>query len=131
MRRRACYLALGVTLDGYRDVFAMWFQESEGGRFWLQVLNELKQRGVQDVLIACVDGLKGFPEAIEAVFPATWVQTVITQRRAVWERVINSGAAQLTPGSRTPFDGTSKLGGSEAATLSAPLSRRSVGRRRA
>ena len=83
VRRRACYLALGVTLDGGRDVLGMWFQESEGAKFWLQVLNELEQRGVQDVLIACVDGLKGFPEAIEAVFPDTWVQTVVTQRRAV------------------------------------------------
>ena len=77
VQRRACYLALGVTLEGDRDVLGMWFQESEGAKFWLQVLNDLKQRGVQDVLIACVDGLKGFPEAIEAVFPDTWVQTCI------------------------------------------------------
>jgi len=77
VQRRACYLALGVTLDGDRDVLGMWFQETEGAKFWLQVLNELKQRGVQDILIACVDGLKGFPEAIEAVFPQAWVQTCI------------------------------------------------------
>jgi putative transposase len=77
VQRRACYLALGVTLEGDRDVLGMWFQEAEGAKFWLQVLNELKQRGVQDVLIACVDGLKGFPDAIEAVFPDTWVQTSI------------------------------------------------------
>ena len=77
VQRRACYLALGVTLDGDRDVLGMWFQEAEGAKFWLQVLTELKQRGVQDVLIACVDGLKGFPDAIEAVFPDTWVQTCI------------------------------------------------------
>jgi transposase-like protein len=55
----------------------MWFQDTEGAKFWMQVLSELKQRGVQDILIACVDGLKGFPEAIEAVFPATTVQTCI------------------------------------------------------
>ena len=61
VQRKACYLALGVTLDGDRDVLGMWFQESEGAKFWLQVLNDLKQRGVQDILIACVDGLKGFP----------------------------------------------------------------------
>jgi putative transposase len=77
VQRRACYLALGVTLEGDRDVLGMWFQETEGAKFWMVVLNELKQRGVQDILIACVDGLKGFPEAIEAVFPMTTVQTCI------------------------------------------------------
>jgi putative transposase len=77
VQRRACYLALGVNLDGERDVLGMWFQETEGAKFWLQVLTDLKQRGVQDILIACVDGLKGFPEAIEAAFPQTWVQTCI------------------------------------------------------
>ena len=77
VQRRACYLALGVTMDGDRDVLGLWFQETEGAKFWMQVLTELKQRGVQDILIACVDGLKGFPEAIEAVFPRTTVQTCI------------------------------------------------------
>jgi putative transposase len=77
VQRRALYLALGVTLDGDRDVLGMWFQETEGAKFWMQVLSELKQRGVQDILIACVDGLKGFPEAIEAIFPKTTVQTCI------------------------------------------------------
>ena len=77
VQRRACYLALGVTLDGDRDVLGMWFQETEGAKFWMQVLTELKQRGVSDILICCVDGLKGFPEAIEAVFPKTTVQTCI------------------------------------------------------
>jgi putative transposase len=77
VQRRACYLALGVTLEGDRDVLGMWFEEHEGAKFWLQVLTDLKQRGVQDILIACVDGLKGFPDAIEAVFPKTCVQTCI------------------------------------------------------
>jgi putative transposase len=77
VQRRACYLALGVTVEGERDVLGMWFQEAEGAKFWMQVLTELKQRGVRDVLICCVDGLKGFPEAIEAIFPATTVQTCI------------------------------------------------------
>src|SRR6201993_5320376 len=77
VQRKACYLALGVTLDGDRDVLGMWFQETEGAKFWMQVLTELKQRGVTDILIACVDGLKGFPEAIEAIYPATTVQTCI------------------------------------------------------
>jgi len=77
VQRRACYLALGVTMDGDRDVLGLWFQETEGAKFWMQVLTELKQRGIQDILICCVDGLKGFPEAIEAVFPKTTVQTCI------------------------------------------------------
>jgi len=77
VQRRACYLALGVTLEGDRDVLGLWFQETEGAKFWMQVLTELKQRGIQDILIACVDGLKGFPEAIEAIFPRTTVQTCI------------------------------------------------------
>jgi putative transposase len=77
VQRHACYLALGVTVDGDRDVLGMWFQETEGAKFWMQVLSDLKQRGVQDILICCVDGLKGFPEAIEAIFPKTTVQTCI------------------------------------------------------
>ena len=77
VQRRACYLALGVTVDGERDVLGMWFQEAEGAKFWMQVLNELKQRGVRDILLCCVDGLKGFPEAIEAIYPNTTVQTCI------------------------------------------------------
>jgi putative transposase len=77
VRNRACYVAIGVNLEGERDVLGLWFQQAEGAKFWLAVLNELKQRGVRDVLICCVDGLKGFPEAIEAVFPHAWVQTCI------------------------------------------------------
>jgi putative transposase len=75
--RKACYLALGVTMEGERDVLGMWFQQTEGAKFWMQVLNDLKQRGVRDILICCVDGLTGFPEAIEAIFPKTEVQTCI------------------------------------------------------
>jgi putative transposase len=77
VQRRACYLALGITVDGDRDVLGMWFQETEGAKFWMQVLSELKHRGVQDILICCVDGLTGFPEAIEAIFPKTTVQTCV------------------------------------------------------
>jgi len=77
VQNRACYLALGVTCDGEREVLGIWWQDTEGAKFWLAVLNDLKRRGVADVLIACVDGLKGFPEAIEATFPQTWVQTCI------------------------------------------------------
>lgn len=77
VRNKACYVAIGVNLEGERDVLGLWFQQSEGAKFWLAVLNELRQRGVRDVLVCCVDGLKGFPEAIEAVFPHAWVQTCI------------------------------------------------------
>ena len=77
VQRKACYLALGVTVEGERDVLGMWFQETEGAKFWMQVLNDLKQRGVRDILICCVDGLKGFPEAIEAIYPQTVVQTCV------------------------------------------------------
>jgi putative transposase len=77
VKNRACYLALGVTCDGEREVLGIWWQETEGSKFWLAVLNDLRRRGVEDVLISCVDGLKGFPEAIEATFPQAWVQTCI------------------------------------------------------
>jgi len=80
VRSRACYLAIGVTVDGDREVLGIWWQETEGAKFWLAVLNDLHHRGVADVLIACVDGLTGFPEAIEAVFPQAWVQTCIVHQ---------------------------------------------------
>jgi len=80
VRSRACYLAIGVTCDGEREVLGIWWQETEGSKFWLAVLNDLHHRGVEDVLVACVDGLTGFPDAIEAVFPQAWVQTCIVHQ---------------------------------------------------
>jgi putative transposase len=77
VRNKAVYLALGVTAHGSKEVLGLWIEQSEGAKFWLKVINELKTRGVRDILIACCDGLKGFPEAIEAVFPNTVVQTCI------------------------------------------------------
>jgi len=74
---KAVYLAIGVTFNGVKEVLGMWTAETEGAKFWLQVVTELKNRGVKDIFIACVDGLKGFPEAIEAVFPKTQVQLCI------------------------------------------------------
>lgn len=68
------YLALGVNLEGHKELLGMWLAETEGAKFWLSVLTELKSRGLEDVLIACVDGLKGFPEAIEAAYPQCQVQ---------------------------------------------------------
>ena len=89
VRSRACYLALGVTCDGDREVLGLWWQETEGAKFWLAVLNDLQRRGVDDVLIACVDGLQGFPEAIEAVFPQAWVQTCIVHQIRSSLRYVN------------------------------------------
>jgi putative transposase len=71
---KAVYLAVGVNLDGIKEVLGMWTAETEGAKFWLQVVTELKNRGLKDIFIACVDGLKGFPEAIETVFPDTQIQ---------------------------------------------------------
>jgi putative transposase len=92
VRTRACYLAIGATVEGEREVLGIWWQDSEGAKFWLAVLNDLHHRGVEDVLVACVDGLAGFPEAIEAVFPHAWVQTCIvhlirsSMRYVTWDR---------------------------------------------
>lgn len=77
VKNKAVYVALGVSRDGVREVLGLWVAENEGAKFWLSVMNELKNRGVQDILIAVVDGLKGFPEAITAAFPDTAVQTCI------------------------------------------------------
>ena len=74
---KAVYLAIGINRAGEKEVLGLWIAQTEGAKFWLQVVTELKNRGVQDVLIACVDGLKGFPEAIEAVYPHAAVQLCI------------------------------------------------------
>ena len=77
VQNRAVYIAIGVTLEGLKEVLGLWTSDNEGAKFWLQVLTELQNRGVQDIFIACVDGLKGFPQAIEAVFRKTQVQLCI------------------------------------------------------
>jgi putative transposase len=77
VKNKAVYLAIGMTMDGLKEVLGLWIAQTEGAKFWLQVVTELKNRGVKDILIACVDGLKGFPEAIESVFPQTVVQLCI------------------------------------------------------
>jgi len=77
VRNKAIYLALGVLPDGTRDILGLWIEGSEGAKFWMKVFNDLKTRGVNDILIAVTDGLKGMPEALEAVFPATTLQTCI------------------------------------------------------
>ena len=77
VRNKAVHIALGVRADGTKEILGLWLEQNEGAKFWLRVMNELKNRGVEDVLIAVVDGLKGFPEAITAVFPEATVQTCI------------------------------------------------------
>lgn len=77
VRVKAVYLALGINLAGEKEILSLWIAQNEGAKFWLQVVTELRNRGVQDIFVACVDGLKGFPEAIEAVFPHTSVQLCI------------------------------------------------------
>jgi|tagenome__1003787_1003787.scaffolds.fasta_scaffold20669943_1 putative transposase len=77
VRNKAVHIALGVRADGMKEILGLWIEQNEGAKFWLRVMNELRNRGVEDVLIAVVDGLKGFPDAIRAVFPEATVQTCI------------------------------------------------------
>ncbi len=107
VRTRACYLAIGVTCEGDREVLGIWWQETEGSKFWLAVLNDLHHRGVQDVLVACVDGLTGFPEAIEAVFPQAWVQAA---RAAAEWRAPAAGAGRPLPTAAQPPEPPSTRG---------------------
>ncbi len=77
VRAKAVYLALGINMAGEKELLGIWIAQTEGAKFWLQVITELKNRGVQDIFIACVDGLKGFPEAIETIYPKTAVQLCV------------------------------------------------------
>jgi len=77
VRNKAVYLAIGITCNGYKEVLGLWIEQTEGAKFWLRVMNELKARGTGDLLVAVVDGLKGFPEAITTAFPKCIVQTCI------------------------------------------------------
>jgi putative transposase len=102
--KRAVYVVLGITQAGDKELLGLWFgeAESEGAKFWLKVLTDLKNRGVQDILIACCDGLKGFPQAIEAVYPQTQVQLCIVHlirnslRHVPWQEA-KAVAADLKP----------------------------------
>ena len=121
VRVKAVYLALGVNLTGEKELLGLWIAQTEGAKFWLQVVTELKNRGVQDIFIACVDGLKGFPEAIEAVYPKTQVQLCIVhlvrhslnyvawnRRKAVatdLKRIYQSATAEEAEVRLTEFEG--------------------------
>ena len=74
---KSAYLAIGINLEGIKDVLGIWIEQTEGAKFWLKIMTEIKNRGVRDIFIACVDGLKGFPEAIEATFPQAEVQLCV------------------------------------------------------
>jgi putative transposase len=89
VRNKAVYIALGILPDGTKEIMGIWIEQTEGAKFWLRVMNELKNRGVGDILIAVVDGLKGFPEAIEATFPQAWVQTCIVHLIRASLRYVN------------------------------------------
>jgi len=91
VRNKAVHIALGVRADGTKEILGLWLEQNEGAKFWLRVMNELKNRGVEDVLIAVVDGLKGFPEAITAVFPQTTVQTCIVHTIRTQSTILSRG----------------------------------------
>jgi putative transposase len=107
VKNKAVYLSIGIRPSGHKEVLGLWIEQTEGAKFWLRVINEIKNRGTEDILIAVVDGLKGFPEAIAAVFPKTQVQTCIVHlirycmQFASWKerRAI---AAQLKPIYKAP-----------------------------
>jgi len=94
VRNKAVHIALGVRADGTKEVLGLWLEQNEGAKFWLRVMNELRNRGVEDILIAVVDGLKGFPDAITAVFPDATVQTCIVH-------TIRTQSTVCPPGSLT------------------------------
>ena len=80
VKSKAVYVALGVTLQGEKELLGLWISETEGAKFWLSVFTELQQRGVQDCFVACVDGLAGLPEALETIFPHTQVQLCVVHK---------------------------------------------------
>jgi transposase-like protein len=107
VKNKAVYLALGIRADGRKEVLGLWIEQTEGAKFWLKVFNELKNRGLQDILIAVVDRLRGFLEAIEAVYPQAQIQTCIVHlirnslNLASWKDSKNLAAA-LSPSIRPP-----------------------------
>ena len=85
--KRAVYSAIGIDMEGHKDVLSMYVGQNESAKFWLSISNGLKNRGVEDILIACVDGLTGFPQAIEAVFPGYWNPTVYHSSDPEYDKV--------------------------------------------
>ncbi len=116
VRNKAVYVALAVLADGSKEILGLWIEQTEGAKFWLRVMNELKNRGCQDILIAVVDGLKGFPEAITAVFPQTIVQTCIVHLiRHSLEFVSYKDRRTVVPALRAIYRAPRCRGGPEGA----------------
>lgn len=122
---RAIYNIIGINKDGYKDLLGMYIAPSEGANFWLNVLTDLQNRGVQDILIACVDGLTGFPDAIQSVFPQTDIQLCIVHQIRNSVKYVSSKhqkeflkelklvyAAQTKEGAEIALDSLEKNGGS-------------------
>jgi putative transposase len=118
VRNKACYLVVGVGVDGVKHVLGIWVQQAEGAKFWMQVCTELRNRGVRDVLIACCDGLTGLPEAIEAVWPHTTVQTCVVHYPEVAVMPMPGAPALVSGGAR----------GRRFGIITALRGRRAVGR---
>lgn len=89
VQNKSAYLALGINSEGEKELLGLWMAQTERAKFWLSVMNELKNRGVEDIFIACCDGLKGFPEAIEAVYPKTQVQLCVVHQIRQSLRYVN------------------------------------------
>ena len=112
--KRAVYIAIGIDMEGRKDVLGMYVGQNESAKFWLSILNGLKNRGVEDILIACVDGLTGFPQAIEAVFPQTEIQQCIIHQIRNTTKFVSYKEKQQTPNTSTdsptvPFSDTSAI----------------------
>ena len=115
--KRAIYVALGVAPSGHRDVLGLWVEQNEGAKFWMQVLTEIRHRGVQDILFVCCDGLTGFPKAIEAVFPKSVVQTCIVHMiRASLRYVSDSDRKPVVAGLKTIYGAESATAAEDALT---------------
>lgn len=106
---KAVYLAIGISIEGIKEILGMWTAENEGAKFWLQVVTELRNRGVKDIFIACVDGLKGFPEAIAAIFPKTEVQLCIVHMvRHSLNYVVKKDQKEVAEDLRTIYQATTE-----------------------
>lgn len=106
---KAVYLAIGISIEGIKEILGMWTAENEGAKFWLQVVTELRNRGVKDIFIACVDGLKGFPEAIAAIFPKTEVQLCIVHMvRHSLNYVVKKDQKEVAADLRTIYQATTE-----------------------
>jgi len=104
VRNKAIHIALGVRANGAKEVLGLWIEQSEGAKFWLRVMNELRNRGVEDIMLAVVDGLKGFPDAITAVFPEAMVQTCWGGRPPVRHRCARMRSLQISSKGDRPWN---------------------------